>query len=72
MSALYANQSCDPFTPREAQCVIGTYVQYVVNASNPDHISKSVRFAQDKNIRLVIRNTGHEWVSPLFYTLGRY
>ncbi|KAH8667097.1 FAD/FMN-containing isoamyl alcohol oxidase MreA [Xylariales sp. PMI_506] len=61
-AALYANQSCDPFTPRDAQCVIGTYVQYAVNVSNPDHISKTLKFAHEKNIRLVVRNTGHDYL----------
>lgn len=60
MSALWANQSCDPFTPRAAQCVIGTYVQYAVNVTNADQVAKTVKFAHDKNIRLVVRNTGHE------------
>lgn len=60
MSIMWANQSCDPFTPREAQCVIGTYVQYAVNASDADQVAKTVMFASEKNIRLVIKNTGHE------------
>lgn len=63
MSTLWANQSCDPFTGRDAQCVIGTYVQYAVNVSDVDQIAKTVNFAVEKNIRLVIKNTGHEYVS---------
>nr|WCO08179.1 RNase T2 protein [Pestalotiopsis microspora] len=61
MSTLWANQSCDPFTGRDAQCVIGTYVQYAVNVSDVDQIAKTVNFAVEKNIRLVIKNTGHDY-----------
>ena len=28
----FANQSCDPFYPKNARCVVGSYVQYAVNA----------------------------------------
>ncbi|KAI1073955.1 isoamyl alcohol oxidase [Whalleya microplaca] len=62
MAPLYANASCDPYTPREAQCVIGTYVQYAVNASSVDDISKTIKFANEKNIRLVIRNSAHDYL----------
>ncbi|KAH6647776.1 hypothetical protein BKA67DRAFT_594693 [Truncatella angustata] len=62
MSGLWANQSCDPFTLREAQCVIGTYVQYAVNVSDADQVSKAVKFAKEKNIRFVVRNTGHDYI----------
>ncbi|KAI4594301.1 hypothetical protein KJ359_008576 [Pestalotiopsis sp. 9143b] len=61
MASLWANQSCDPFRGRDAQCVIGTYVQYAVNASDVDQISKTVEFAKEKNIRFVIKNTGHDY-----------
>jgi FAD/FMN-containing dehydrogenase len=60
MSGWFANQSCDPFTPREQPCVVGTYVQYAVNASDATDVAKAVKFADEKNIRLVVRNTGHE------------
>ncbi|KAI0011566.1 isoamyl alcohol oxidase [Xylariaceae sp. FL0662B] len=62
MSALYANASCDPLAPREAECVIGTYVQYAVNASSADDISKTIEFAHERNIRLVIRNSAHDYL----------
>ncbi|ETS76200.1 hypothetical protein PFICI_11587 [Pestalotiopsis fici W106-1] len=61
MSTLAANQSCDPFTGRDAQCVIGTYVQYAVNVSEVEQIAKTVKFAVEKNIRLIIKNTGHDY-----------
>ncbi|KAI1270205.1 hypothetical protein F5Y18DRAFT_6814 [Xylariaceae sp. FL1019] len=62
MAAIFANSSCDPFTPRDAQCVIGTYVQYAVNASCVADYQKTIAFAKANNIRLVIRNTGHDYL----------
>ncbi|KAK2033867.1 FAD binding domain-containing protein [Colletotrichum zoysiae] len=62
MAAFFANQSCDPFLGRDARCIIGTYVQYAVNATGADDYVKTIKFAQDNNIRLVIRNTGHDYL----------
>ena len=61
MAPFFANQSCDPFLPRTAQCVIGTYVNYAVNVRGPEDIAKTISFATKHNIRLVIRNTGHDY-----------
>lgn len=59
MTPYWANQSCDPFTDRKLPCILGTYTQYAVNVSSVDQIQKTIAYAQKKNIRLVIRNTGH-------------
>lgn len=63
MAPFYANLSCDPYTPREAQCIIGTYVRYAVNATSAEDYRLTFAFAQERNIRLVIRNTGHDYFS---------
>lgn len=60
MAPFFANRSCDPFTSPGSECVIGAYVQYAVNVSHMDHVAKTINFARERNIRLVIRNTGHE------------
>lgn len=62
MAPFFANQSCDPWTPRERPCELGTYVRYAVNATGPDHIAAAINFAREKNVRLVIRNTGHDYL----------
>ncbi|TAQ86932.1 hypothetical protein B7494_g4739 [Chlorociboria aeruginascens] len=62
MAAFFANMSCDPFTPRDAQCIIGTYVPYAVNASSAEDYRATIAFATENNIRLVIRNTGHDYM----------
>lgn len=61
MAPFFANRSCDPFQPRSAQCVIGTYVQYTVNISTADDVAAGIEFANKHNIRLVVRNTGHDY-----------
>ncbi|KAM0800494.1 hypothetical protein BDR22DRAFT_796261, partial [Usnea florida] len=61
MAPYYANQSCDPFLPRNSQCVIGTYIQYAVNASEASDYQKTINFIKKRNIRLTIRNTGHDY-----------
>ncbi|KAJ9259032.1 CAZyme family AA7 [Paecilomyces variotii] len=62
MAPFFANQSCDPFLPKEARCIIGTYIQYAVNASSAVDVQKTIAFVKGHNIRLVIRNTGHDYL----------
>ncbi|KAM3579745.1 hypothetical protein VKS41_007829 [Umbelopsis sp. WA50703] len=35
---------------------------YIVNASSTDHVQKAVRFTADHNLRLSIKNTGHDYL----------
>lgn len=62
MAASFANASCDPFTSPDAQCVVGACVLYAVNATRADHYRRTIAFAARHNIRLVIRNTGHDYM----------
>lgn len=62
MAPFFANQSCDPFQPRERPCELGNYVRYAVDASGPSDIQHTIEFATLKNIRFVIRNTGHDYL----------
>ena len=61
MSPSIANNTCDAFTARNDSCLLGNMVSYSVNASKLSHFTDSITFAKEKNIRLVIRNTGHEY-----------
>jgi len=67
MAEFFANGSCNPHTPPSDQCVVGALVQYSVNvsAASPDESVADYRatlaFASTRNIRLVIRNTGHDY-----------
>lgn len=64
MAPFFANQSCDPFTAKERKCELGNYVSYAVKAASKLDIAATISFAKRSNVRLVIRNTGHEFVIP--------
>jgi FAD/FMN-containing dehydrogenase len=50
---------CDLNSPREAPCTQGRIPVYAVLAESAEEIQTAVRFARDQNLRVVIRNTGH-------------
>lgn len=66
MQQFFANQSCDPFLAQSRPCSIGNYPNYAVKVSNARQVAAAVRFANDNNIRLVIRNTAHEYVTRFY------
>ncbi|KAF2726629.1 FAD-binding domain-containing protein [Polyplosphaeria fusca] len=61
MAPYWANRSCDPFGARDEACVKGTYLQYAVQVESVSDITRTVQFAGSRNLRLVIRNTGHDY-----------
>ncbi|KAK8139011.1 FAD-binding domain-containing protein [Apiospora sp. TS-2023a] len=42
-------------------CTRGGFPEYVVNATTAKHVQIAVNFARNKGIRLVIKNTGHDF-----------
>ncbi|KAI1264601.1 FAD-binding domain-containing protein [Xylariaceae sp. FL1019] len=42
-------------------CTRGGFPEYVVNATASGHVQAAVNFARENNIRLVIKNTGHDF-----------
>lgn len=62
MAPFFANQSCDPFTDEATACTYGNYVRYAVNVTSAADVAATVAFARDNNIRLVVRNTGHDYL----------
>ncbi|KAJ5109539.1 hypothetical protein N7456_006214 [Penicillium angulare] len=62
MQTYFANQSCDAFTPKSKPCWLGNYANYAVNVSSSDDVISAIQFASEKNIRFVIRNTGHDYL----------
>jgi hypothetical protein len=65
MAPFFQNQTCDPFTPQEQPCDLGNHAAYSIRVNSASDVIAGVRFARDNNIRLVIKNTGHEYDSPL-------
>ncbi|KAK4222797.1 hypothetical protein QBC38DRAFT_489055 [Podospora fimiseda] len=69
LSVLYPwteGNTCLPITVNstneERTCTQGGFPVYVVNATEPEHIQAAVNFARTKNIRLIIKNTGHDFL----------
>ncbi|GAO19335.1 uncharacterized protein UV8b_05236 [Ustilaginoidea virens] len=62
LAPYFANQSCDPFLPPSSPCYVGTYIQYAVDVAAASDIQQTLAFAQRHNLRLVIRNTGHDYL----------
>ncbi|CAG8957990.1 hypothetical protein HYFRA_00000333 [Hymenoscyphus fraxineus] len=62
MQAFFANQSCDPFTPREQPCLLGNYARYAIEVTTVDDIKAGLSFAQENNVRFLVRNTGHDFL----------
>lgn len=60
MNPFFQNQSCDPFTAKEKQCDLGNYASYSISVTDSSDAVAGINFAKEKNIRLVIKNTGHE------------
>ncbi|KAF1948736.1 FAD-binding domain-containing protein [Byssothecium circinans] len=57
----WLNNSCSPFS-QDGGCVNGNIAEYSINVTNADDVAAGVKFAQEKNIRLVIKNTGHDFL----------
>ncbi|KAL2817466.1 isoamyl alcohol oxidase [Aspergillus cavernicola] len=58
MAAAVANESCDPFAAQSRPNV----VSFAVNVSPAAEIARTIAYAAERNIRLVIRNTGHGYL----------
>jgi hypothetical protein len=58
------NETCPPINATAGQtpgsCTIGTNPRYAVNATSVAYISAAIKFATKYNIRLVIKDTGHD------------
>lgn len=61
MSPLYAGLTCPPTEDPNGKCALGGYPVYSVDARNVADIQLAVNFARSNNIRLVIKNTGHDF-----------
>ncbi|KAL7625354.1 hypothetical protein AAE478_004570 [Parahypoxylon ruwenzoriense] len=62
-AVLFQGLTCMPpaFMPPGTQCTVGGYPAYAVTARNVAQIQLAVNFARNANLRLVIKNTGHDF-----------
>ncbi|KAI8964617.1 FAD-binding domain-containing protein [Daldinia sp. FL1419] len=62
MSYQFTNNSCNPFLDPDTPCSLGYHAEYTINATSASDLQASVRFIKKHNIRLIIRNTGHDYL----------
>ncbi|KAK7444908.1 hypothetical protein Landi51_08266 [Colletotrichum acutatum] len=69
-ASMGTKDACDPIYPNGTSifgdthagatgCSLGTLSPYVVNATEAGHVKAALQFAEDHNLRLNIKNTGH-------------
>ncbi|KAI1298197.1 hypothetical protein F5Y03DRAFT_368218 [Xylaria venustula] len=62
MNPWYQNASCSPFYRTGEPCELGNYVSYAISISGPEDVATAIQFTQTYNVRLVIKNTGHDFL----------
>lgn len=62
MAYQFTNNTCNPWLSPDSPCTLGGHVAYSVNATSADDFKETIQFAKRNNIRLVIRNTGHDYL----------
>ncbi|KAI1391724.1 FAD-binding domain-containing protein [Hypoxylon trugodes] len=58
----FTNDTCRPTNNPADPCTLGFYGVYVIQAHTRDHVKAGVDFARENNLRLIIRNTGHDFI----------
>ncbi|KFZ17739.1 hypothetical protein V502_04430 [Pseudogymnoascus sp. VKM F-4520 (FW-2644)] len=61
MSPLYQGLTCTGTTDPTTPCTFGGFPVYAVNVTTVAQIQLAVNFARNANMRLVIKNTGHDF-----------
>ncbi|KAI1743716.1 putative 6-hydroxy-D-nicotine oxidase [Xylaria scruposa] len=62
MSPLYQGKTCMPQNGNDSTCDIGGFPSYAVNISSVAQIQLAINFARNTNVRLVVKNTGHDFL----------
>lgn len=62
MSPLYQGQTCQPQNGNTSTCEIGGFPAYAVKIDNIAQIQLALNFARNLNLRLVVQNTGHDFL----------
>ncbi|KAF1962980.1 FAD binding domain-containing protein [Byssothecium circinans] len=63
MSPVAQGMTCLPPNVFDSHnCTRGGFPAYVINATEPKHVQLGVNFARNTGVRLVIKNTGHDFL----------
>ncbi|KAK4187028.1 hypothetical protein QBC35DRAFT_251403 [Podospora australis] len=58
----FTNDTCRPTTNPTDSCTLGYYPALYITAKTIGHIQAGINFARKNNLRLIIRNTGHDFL----------
>jgi len=61
MFPLYQGRTCMPTDDPTQNCTLGGYASYSVAVTKVSQIQLALNFARNTNIRLVVKNTGHDF-----------
>jgi hypothetical protein len=61
MSPVYQGLTCQVTADPMQNCTLGAQPYYAVNATNVGQVQLAVNLARNANLRLVIKNTGHDF-----------
>lgn len=56
-------ETCPPINgsvPSYGVCDLGNSPVYTINATTAEDVAVGIKFAKDNNVRLVVKNTGHD------------
>ncbi|KAI1114230.1 FAD-binding domain-containing protein [Nemania sp. NC0429] len=62
MSPYWLNDSCSPFRTSSFGCGLGNLAAYALEIDSAATAMAGLKFAQKSNIRLSIKNTGHDYI----------
>ncbi|KAH3908845.1 hypothetical protein HBI56_072120 [Parastagonospora nodorum] len=62
MNPFFQNTSCSPYYRTDQPCSLGNYVSYAIPVAGVADIVAAINFTQTHNVRLVIKNTGHDYM----------
>lgn len=64
MAPYQQNNTCSPFLAANANatCTLGNMATYAINVSDTASAAAGVKFAHTHNLRLVVKNTGHDFL----------
>ncbi|KAI0891562.1 FAD-binding domain-containing protein [Annulohypoxylon nitens] len=62
-AVLFQGSTCMPpaLMPSRSNCTIGGYPEYAVSVRNVAQIQLAINYARNLNLRIVIKNTGHDF-----------
>ena len=62
MAPYWLNNSCSPFPASSSGCDLGNLAVYALDIDSAATVAAGLKFAQEHNIRLTIKNTGHDYI----------